>query len=425
MEPIFIMSLLLVGTVAGYLVAVILAQLSNRKPAAEAASLRVQLQTTEASLAAATAGNESLRKQAAEREQLLKKQQEALDATQNGTAREATAVGDDPVRELKARAEGLIALCAMVESRTKEAAERAAEDAAREKSAMEAQLEAEQRRAAELAEQLTRAAEEAGANQALQDQLLTAGARLEASSAEMAELKQAVETARGQRAEADTRASQVEAQRAALEAQLATERDHSRGLAEMLDRLRSESGSAITERDEIENQLAAARGQANELAERLASQKAELDAATADAVALEQELASERAHGDDLKAQLGAKTVEAADFRQSTEQNTEVRTELEKRLAQEQERNQELLKQVTDLRTEIVQLEGRLEEERRTAANGMKLLSAAQDNLARVFKALAMDPPAIGSNGHASPEPPAPAPAAPVRNTEEKQPVLA
>ena len=415
MEPIFIIMSTLVGTVAGCVAGVILAQRFSRRPAAEAASLRVQLQASEAGLAAAAANMEALRKQVSERDQTLQTRGEELRKAALEDAAGGRVSDSDPSRELAIRAAALIEQCSVVETRNREERDRMAEEANRQKAALEAQVETERRRAFEVGEQLARAAAESSENKALEAQLAAAGERIDGLTADLSRV--AAEAAEQRQASAA-----AGAQRDEVEAQLGVERDRSRELAGQLARLTAESGSAVSGRASLEKELSAEHARAEELTGRLAGVKAELEAACADASALEAKLASERDHGNELNAQLGLKTVEAADFRQSTEQGVEKRAELESQLANERQRNDELLKQVTDLNTEVAHLESRLEEERQSAANGMKLLSMAQDNLNRVFKALAVDVQ-VGSNGHTVAEAAVPAPQ--VKAAEEKRPVPA
>jgi predicted nucleic acid-binding Zn-ribbon protein len=396
MELIFIIMSTAVGTVAGSVAGVIIAQRFNRRPAGEAAALRMQLQASEASLAAASANLLTLRKEVAEKDQLAQKrlaelpvQMEMPPATadgQNGNNASAT----DLAREMAARAFVLIEKCITAENTAKDERSRATEETGRKIAELEGLLEAEKRRTREMAEELARAATESSGYKA-------AVAEVEAARKRVEELNAELERARAEAAQLKQSAEAAAGERARWEAELAVERERAGEAVQQAARVAAEAASVASQRGGIETDLVDARKHVDELEKQLTGVQAELKAAAADATALEEELAAEREHGNKLKAQLGAKTVEAADYKQSIEQGGEKTVVLEKQLAEERERSEEMLRQIVDLKTEVTHLEGRLDEERQTAAKGVALLTAAQDNLARVFKALSVD--SQGTNG--------------------------
>jgi len=109
----------------------------------------------------------------------------------------------------------------------------------------------------------------------------------------------------------------------------------------------------------------------------------------------------------DVTARL---STECAELKRLGEQEARFRGALELQLNAEQERMRQMTTQIAGLQNEHVQLEAKLQEERRSAAKGMELLLLAQEKLSSVFQALGADqknghhnPPAAGSNG-ASPE---------------------
>jgi len=120
---------------------------------------------------------------------------------------------------------------------------------------------------------------------------------------------------------------------------------------------------------------------------------------------------------DALKKQLHDSTAEAArlkeaaaELQRSAGQESNQRAALEAQLTAERQRLEQLTAQLADAQIERSRFEGRLQEERQSAAKGMELLLMAQEKLSHVFSAQA----AAGSkseNGH-SPLPPPESPSA-------------
>lgn len=137
--------------------------------------------------------------------------------------------------------------------------------------------------------------------------------------------------------------------------------------------------------------------------------------------ALETDLTAEREHSRQLTDQVARLTAE---IKTSGEQERLNRSALETELAAERERTRQLTAEVQELQNERSQFGLRLQEERQSAAKGMELLLMAQQNLARVFKSSGVDAPS-GANGHTPLEAAKAMAATSGEATEELQPVLA
>lgn len=137
--------------------------------------------------------------------------------------------------------------------------------------------------------------------------------------------------------------------------------------------------------------------------------------------ALETDLAAEREQNRQLADQVARLTAE---IKSSGEQEKVNRSALETELAAERERTRQLTAEVQELQNERSQFGLRLHEERQSAAKGMELLLMAQQNLARVFKSSGVDAPS-GANGHTPLEAAQAMAATGGEATEELQPVLA
>lgn len=101
---------------------------------------------------------------------------------------------------------------------------------------------------------------------------------------------------------------------------------------------------------------------------------------------LEVELETAKRQVLELTGRVDGLIAESAALSRFREQESRHRAALEAQMTQEQDRAQQLLKQVADLESERSRLEIELREERESATRGMELLAMAQANLSRVAK---------------------------------------
>jgi chromosome segregation ATPase len=126
---------------------------------------------------------------------------------------------------------------------------------------------------------------------------------------------------------------------------------------------------------------------ANERAAKITAMQGELDTA-----------AKKVQEATEQTAKLAA---ESAEFRRVAEQEARLRSAMETQLVAEQSRNQQLTTRVAELEGERVQLEIRLQDERKSTAKGMELLLMAQEKLSAVFKAAGIE---THNGNHVAPE---------------------
>jgi colicin import membrane protein len=431
MELIFIIMSTAVGTIVGSVAGVLLAQRVKGSPSKETMALQGQLRASDTALAEATATLTELRKQATElnktvldRNEELKKSHEQLER-----AKVAAIAGNSDLtaQELALRVAAMAEQCAALEAQARQDAIRATEMAGVRAAELEEKMEALK---AELVQQNLLTIESRNQAAQLQQQLTGAGTRIgeltesvataEAVAqrvavlegelaAERLNLQQAVEQI--QQAEADAAARQqvqdalaeevasgrqlcadlqqkledavTETQRIpGLESELAGEQQRVQNLTAEFFRITADLAEQQRNRATLEEQLASQRKELEDAAQRLA----EATAGSADdgekIAAIEAQAAGERERA----------AAELADSRQQL-------ASFETQLTAEQARSEGLLAQIADL-------EAKLQEERKNASRGMAALSAAQENLARVFKAMNMEVPAnlaaepANGNGH-------------------------
>ncbi len=462
MELIFIFMSTAVGTVIGSIAGVFTAQKIHRTPSAESAALQMQLRASEASLAEAAANLEGLRRQVTERDRALearvlelKAKQEQLDQLVNA-APAARTEGEPSAGELAVRAAALIEQCSELEARARQERSRVSEEASRHLSALEAQLEAERQQVQESVRQIATltiaVAECQQRRQEIEDEHRRAqevwGEQIGRLTAEMQQSQEQCALAESQLAVGKERIGSLEEQvvklttasaetsdrKASIEGQLAAERARSEDLAAQLDDLKAEAMQAGERNTGLEAHLTAAQAEIAELSTKLEILNTDHSAALERHSELAAELAAERAKSEELAgriAEMGGESTEVRDRcaalvtefaaerengRQLADQVARLTVQLamaqeegaslEERLNGEQERSQGFASRIAGMNDSIAQLETKLEEERQSAAQGMHLLSVAQDNLTRVFKALAIE--THNGNGSAPPEPPQP-----------------
>jgi len=103
-----------------------------------------------------------------------------------------------------------------------------------------------------------------------------------------------------------------------------------------------------------------------------------------------------------LNEQIIRLTAESSELAAHTEEETRERQSLEAALNAELERSRQLNVRLAELENEKSQFDRLLDEERQSAAKGMELLLMAQQNLSRVFKQGNGDAAPNGKNGHAA-----------------------
>ena len=135
--------------------------------------------------------------------------------------------------------------------------------------------------------------------------------------------------------------------------------------------LNTQNASLLKERNELEAKFETERKLAIEKTTQLASTEAQLEAANRQIV--------------ELSGRVDGLIAEGAAMRRFGEQESRHRAALEEQLTVEQERVQQLTRQVAELENNRSTLELKLDEERQSAARGMELLLRAQENFSRVL----------------------------------------
>jgi chromosome segregation ATPase len=378
MELIFILMSTAVGTIVGSIAGVFTAQRVNRSHSPEAASLKMQLQASERSLAEIRANLEELRKQVGERDQQLKAAEEgrtrAQQSQQQAEARleqllaEGMKGGVSPAEDsgnpdLAMGAAALSEQCTALEARLAEERNRMSDEAARQIAMLESEL-ARRPQENELTAERQRVQE-------LSETVTSLKAELTAMATAESDLKQrlAVELS----------------ERLGVEGDLAAER-------RQVQELHQSIASLMAERATLENELGALRLRCEELTEQIAHLTAHL----VDRSAMENELVAERQRARELADRIDGMSAEVTEA-------TQLREKAMADYYAEREQAGELRKQVAAMEERVAQLDVKLREERQSAAKGMALLAVAQDNLSRVFSALAIEGPngnGQGPNGH-------------------------
>jgi chromosome segregation ATPase len=165
MEQVVILLCSLSGALVGTALGILLMFPRLRPPItdAELATLKGKLRTTEASLAANTAGLENFRRQIVERDQAIQRNEEALQERQQqleiATAERAAA--EQRSRELSVQAEALTEQHTQLEAKVKEERDAGAAMANQQVASYEAQLDSDKRQVQELTEQVARLTAEA------------------------------------------------------------------------------------------------------------------------------------------------------------------------------------------------------------------------------------------------------------------------
>lgn len=135
--------------------------------------------------------------------------------------------------------------------------------------------------------------------------------------------------------------------------------------------LNTQNASLLKERNELESKFETERKLALEKTTQLASTEAQLEAANRQIV--------------ELSGRVDGLIAEGAAMRRFGEQESRHRASLDEQLTVEQERVQQLTRQVAELENNRSSLELKLDEERQSAARGMELLMRAQENFSRVL----------------------------------------
>jgi chromosome segregation ATPase len=135
--------------------------------------------------------------------------------------------------------------------------------------------------------------------------------------------------------------------------------------------LNTQNAALLKERNDLEAKFETEKKLAVEKTTQLVSAEAQLDAANRQIT--------------ELTGRLEGLIAEGAAMRRFREQESRHRASLEEQLAAEQDRVQQLARQVAELENGRSVLELKLEEERQSAARGMELLLRAQENFSRVL----------------------------------------
>jgi len=114
----------------------------------------------------------------------------------------------------------------------------------------------------------------------------------------------------------------------------------------------------------------------------------------------------------DLSAQVTRLTADLEQTRTDLREETRVRIDLSQQLTAEHDRTRQFTSRVAELEAERSHFDLTMQEERQSAAKGIELLLAAQENLTRVFRHLQPEIPTenighpvpVESNGHSTEE---------------------